>query len=181
MESVVNIAEFFRKLEFICHWTYPVKDFDLPNLASVVEFARSSRLFHGLFLVLHRRPPVGRLRSSPPPPPESFSDEIFRQTPKWILVSRSIRSTIHRRHTPPLFSTMAAAATLTISTAATLPPPPLCHHHHQHANATATLTSSSSSTPPAATCHHTIATIPRMYMLASLDGTERGYRRTWTW
>nr|GFB99983.1 hypothetical protein [Tanacetum cinerariifolium] len=109
-----------------------------------------------------RPPPPSATISGRLPPPKKFSGKLFWRTPKILPVSRFIRSTIHRCHALPLFSTVAAAATLTISTAATLPPPHLHHHHHQHANATAILTSSSSSTPPAATCYHTIATIPRM-------------------
>nr|GEY55432.1 hypothetical protein [Tanacetum cinerariifolium] len=73
----------------------------------------------------HRRPAT--TISDRLPPPEKFSVELFRRTPKMFPVSRSIRSTIRHRHAPPpAAGTTKAAATVPDTTTkfTPLPPPP---------------------------------------------------------
>ncbi|GKD44406.1 hypothetical protein Tco_1269051 [Tanacetum coccineum] len=35
MEGIVDIAEFFRKLKFVCHWADLIKDLEWPNVPGV--------------------------------------------------------------------------------------------------------------------------------------------------
>nr|GEV19492.1 hypothetical protein [Tanacetum cinerariifolium] len=75
------------------------------------------------YMSVCRQPPATS-RPSPPPPPKTFFGEIFWQTPKWLLVSRSTRSTTHRRHAPPPLKPHPTGAT------SHAPPPSLPSRHH---------------------------------------------------